>query len=50
MMVLQKVGISRAGSGEPGIEVALELAAERNDPFVVRHHPYTPPYDVIPAH
>jgi hypothetical protein len=50
MMVLQKVDISRAGSGEAGIEVALELAVERDDPLAARHHPCTPRYDVIHAH
>src|SRR5258706_5689029 len=34
MMVLQKVDVDRAGSGEPGIEAALELAVERDDPLV----------------
>src|ERR1700731_3717428 len=35
MMVLQKVDVDRAGSGEPGIEAALERAVERDDPLVV---------------
>src|SRR6202011_3871185 len=35
MMVLQKVDVDRAGSGEPGIKAALELAVERDDPLVV---------------
>src|SRR6202022_1567009 len=34
MMVLQKVDVDCAGSGEPGIEAALELAVERDDPFI----------------
>src|SRR5260370_31103534 len=34
MMVLQKVDVDRAGSGEPGIEAALELAVERDDPLI----------------
>src|ERR1700704_5903816 len=34
MMVLQKVDVDRAGSGEPGVEAALELAVERDDPLV----------------
>jgi hypothetical protein len=32
MLVLQKVDVDRAGSGEPGIEAALERAVERDDP------------------
>src|SRR6266404_4266000 len=34
MMVLQKVDVDRSGSGEPGIEAALELAVDRDDPLV----------------
>src|SRR5258707_15363406 len=34
MMVLQEVDVDRAGSGEPGIEAALELTVERDDPRI----------------
>src|SRR6267142_514918 len=34
MMILQEVDVDRAGSGESGIEAALELAVERDDPRI----------------
>jgi hypothetical protein len=39
MMVLQKVDVDRAGSGEPDLEAALERAVERDDSLVMEGRP-----------
>jgi hypothetical protein len=38
MIVLQRIDIGRAVSGEPGVEAAFELAVDGDDQLVVKGH------------